>query len=155
MSGYLIVKIIHVISSCILLGTGIGIAFFMFRSNSTENLNERFYAIKNTVLADYIFTLPAVLIQPVSGAWLVVNGGYDWTAPWLIGTYVLFVLIGLCWLPVVLIQIKLRNILKLSLRTNSGLPDEYSKLMRVWCLLGCPAFLSLLVIFYLMVVKPN
>ena len=154
MDTYLIVKTIHIVSSCILLGTGIGIAFFMFRSYFTDNINEKFFAVRNTVLADYIFTFPAVILQPVSGIWLVWKIGYEWSVFWLVSTYFLFAVIGFCWLPVVWIQIQLRRIIQHSMETKTELPKKYNRLMKIWFLFGWPAFFSLLLIFYLMVAKP-
>jgi len=154
MDLYSFIKTIHIITSTILFGTGMGIAFFMLRSCFTENLQEKFYAIRTTVLADYLFTAPAVIIQPLSGFWLVWKGGYDMTALWLMMTYGLYAVAGMCWLPVVWIQIRLKNMLAQSLEQGTPLPENYNQLFKMWFVLGWPAFASLVVIFFLMVVKP-
>ena len=154
MTAYLLIKTLHVISSTILFGTGIGIAFFMYRSRFTPDLHEKYYAIRNTVIADYAFTLPAVLIQPLTGAWLIHRAGFDWMEFWLLATYALYVIVGICWLPVVWIQLRLKRMLSETIENNLELPGSYDKLFRIWILLGIPAFLSLLSIFYLMVAKP-
>lgn len=154
MNIYLIVKTIHIISSTILFGTGIGIAFFMFRAKFTTNLVEKLYATRSTVLADYLFTFPAVITQALSGAWLVNASGYGWMDSWLHITYAIYVLAGLCWLPVVWIQIQLKNILVNCVESNSPLPARYHKLFNIWFILGWPAFIGLVVIFFLMVTKP-
>ena len=39
----------------------------------TDNPQEKFYASRNTVLTDYLFTFPAVIIQPLS--WLMLTDG--------------------------------------------------------------------------------
>ncbi len=154
MNTYLIIKTLHIFGATILFGTGIGIAFFMFRSYFTNDMNEKFYAVRNTVLADYLFTFPAALIQPISGAWLVWKSGFDGTSLWLTTTYVIYFVIGLCWLPVVWIQIQLKKMLQQSIQNKGELPDRYHKLFRIWFLLGWPAFIGLVVILFLMVVKP-
>ena len=154
MDWYLIVKTLHIISSTILFGTGIGIAFFMFRSMFTSNIQEKLYAVKNTVIADYIFTFPAAIIQPISGIALIQMAGYDWMSYWLVLTYVIYIVAGVCWFPVVWIQIQLRNTVVEAVANDIDLPDRYNKLFRVWFLLGWPAFLGLIVVFYLMVAKP-
>ena len=136
MDLYLTIKTIHILSSTILFGTGIGIAFFMFRSYFTDNIQEKLYASRNTVLADYLFTLPAVIIQPLSGAWLVWQGGHDWMDLWLSITYAIYIVAGLCWLPVVWIQIQLKTILAECVKTGEALPDRYHKLFKIWFLLG-------------------
>lgn len=154
MDTYLLVKTLHIVSSTILFGTGIGIAFFMFRSNFTNDNHQKLYAANGTVTADYIFTFPAVITQLMTGAWLVWKSGYDWTEFWLIATYFIYVIAGLCWLPVVWIQIKLKKILVQTVEHRTALPEQYHKLFKIWFILGWPAFIGLLVVFLLMVVKP-
>ncbi len=154
MDWYLAIKTLHILSATILFGTGLGIAFFMFRARFTSNLTQKLYAAENTVLADYIFTLPAVIIQPFSGAWLIWQGGYDWQEKWLVITYTLYLLAGLCWVPVVWIQIQLKKMLQHANRKQAALPDRYNRLFRLWFVLGWPAFTGLVFIFYLMVAKP-
>lgn len=154
MDIYLITKTIHILSSTILFGTGIGIAFFMFRSLFTDNMHEKFYAAKNTVLADYLFTFPAVIMQPLSGVALIHMVGYDWTDFWLMATYVIYIIAGLCWLPVVWLQIQLKKMVAEALESGEPLPARYYKLFKIWFLLGWPAFVGLVVVFYLMVAKP-
>ena len=154
MDLYSVIKTLHVISATILFGTGMGIAFFMFCSRYARNIHERYYAARFTVLADYAFTVPAVLLQPLTGIWLVMHGGYDPMALWLKLTYALYLLAGVCWLPVVWIQIQLRKIVAQCSETGTSLPPRYHQLFKIWFTLGWPAFLSLIVIFYLMVTKP-
>lgn len=154
MDLYIAVKTLHILSSAILFGTGIGIAFFMFRSCFTNNIHEKLYAARNTVVADYLFTFPAAVIQPVSGAALVLIAGFDWASTWLIATYVIYIIAGACWLPVVWIQIQLKNMCKEAAENDTELPQRYYTLFKIWFLLGWPAFLGLMVIFYLMVAKP-
>lgn len=154
MDIYLWVKILHIISATILFGTGVGIAFFMCASHFAKNIHERYFAARMTVIADYCFTLPAVTLQPVTGAWLVMHGGFDAMDFWLKWTYALYIVAGICWLPVVWIQIQLRNMLAYAQSTGTELPHRYHQLFKYWFLLGWPAFAALMVIFYLMVVKP-
>lgn len=154
MDLYFIVKTLHILSATVLFGTGMGIAFFMLRSRFTDNLQEKLYASKNTVLADYLFTLPSVIIQPLSGIALIYIAGYNWTDLWLAISYVVYLIAGLCWLPVVWIQIQLKNMVATSLEQGSELPKRYYRLFRIWMLLGWPAFMGLVLIFYLMVAKP-
>lgn len=154
MDIYLVVKTIHIISSTILFGTGIGIAFFMFRSWFSDNLQDKIYASRNTVLADYCFTLPAVIIQPATGFWLVWQGGYDWADLWLSMTYIIYILAGLCWVPVVWIQIQLKTMVEEAHSNDTDLPERYNRLFKIWFILGWPAFIGLIAVFFLMVMKP-
>lgn len=154
MDWYLIIKTLHIISSTVLFGTGAGIAFFMLRSHFTDNIHEKFYAVRNTVLADYLFTAPAVVAQPLTGFWLVWQGGHGWMDLWLTATYVIYIVAGLCWLPVVWIQIQLKKMAAHAVETGEALPEHYYKLFKIWFLLGWPAFIGLVIVFFLMVFKP-
>lgn len=154
MNSYLLIKTIHILSSTVLFGTGIGIAFFMLQAKFTDSSLLKHHIAHHTVLADYFFTLPAVIIQPVSGAWLIWKAGYNWTDPWLLYTYLLYGVAGTCWIPVVWIQIRLKKLARESREDNLPLSDQYHTLFRLWFILGWPAFISLVGIFYLMVAKP-
>ena len=155
MDPYLIVRTLHIISATILFGTGIGIAFFMLNSHFINNLQQKFFAAKTTVTADYIFTAPAVIIQPLTGFWLISNGGYDPMDLWLKLTYAIYIVAGLCWLPVVWIQIQLKKMIATCLETGEELPPRYDKLFRIWITLGIPAFIGLVAVFFLMVMRPQ
>ncbi|RLU01677.1 MAG: DUF2269 domain-containing protein [Ketobacter sp.] len=155
MSGYLLIKTLHIISATILFGTGIGIAFFMFRSHFTPDLQQKLYATSTTVLADKLFTLPAGLLQLGTGLWLVQEAGWDLTQTWLLLSLCLFTLAGLCWLPVLWIQAQLKKNLQYCVQHQVQLPANHERLFRVWIILGWPAFLALALIFYLMVSKPQ
>jgi uncharacterized membrane protein len=107
------------------------------------------------VRADFLLTLPAVVFQPVTGAWLIAKSGIDPRAPWIMISVGLYVLAGLCWLPVVWLQIKMKNMLESSVAGGAFDRQAYERLRRTWFLLGWPAFLGLLVVFWLMVAKPS
>jgi len=154
MDVYLAVKTLHILSATILFGTGIGIAFFMFRSSCTDNYQQKLFASRTTVIADYFFTFPSAIIQPVTGFWLIHLGGFNWSDKWLLITYIIYALVGICWLPVVWIQIQLKKILLDSISHGIELPSRYHQLFRIWFYLGWPAFIGLIVVFFLMVMKP-
>jgi len=148
MTTYFLVKLIHIISASILFGTGIGIAFFMLKAYLSGNLEAMKVTIRNVVLADWVFTTPAVIIQAVTGLWLTFELSIPLGSVWFVSVVSLFALIGICWIPVVHIQIRIRNII-----ANGGNIADYWNLMRTWIALGIPAFISILAIFALMVSK--
>jgi uncharacterized membrane protein len=152
--AYALIKTVHIISSTILFGTGLGTAFFMFCSRFAPDLHEKYFAARTAVLADWIFTAPAVIIQPLTGMMLIRLGGYAPMSLWLTATYILYVLIGLLWIPVVWIQIRLRDMLAQSLKTGEALPPLFEKMFRMWITFGAHAFLGVIAIFFLMVLKP-
>lgn len=155
MDLYSTVKVIHIISSTVVFGTGMGVAYFMLMGQRSRDFVERRFAARATVAADYRFTLPAVIVQPLSGAWLVWSAGFDWSDFWLVATYALYVIAGLCWVPVVFIQIAMKRMLDRQAKDGAFDEAAFKHLFRRWIILGCPAFGGLVVIFALMVTKPS
>ena len=151
---YLLLKWIHILSSTILFGTGIGSAFFMFMANRRKNVAEIYYVVRHVVLADWVFTTPAIILQFASGIGLVILGGHAITDLWIISAIALFIFVGACWLPVVWMQIKMRDMAKAAVENNTQLPPAYWQYDKWWITLGGLAFPCVLVIFYLMVLKP-
>lgn len=153
MDGYLILKFIHVVSSAVLFGTGLGIAFFMWMAHRGRDARAIAQTAHTVVIADAIFTASAVVVQLLTGIALAWQAGFV-RESWLVAALGLFVFAGLCWLPVVWIQIRLRALAREAATDSRPLPKLYDRLFAVWFWLGWPAFLSVLVIFALMVWKP-
>jgi uncharacterized membrane protein len=151
---YLVVKWIHIVSSTILFGTGIGSAFYMLMASLKRDPRVVHATVKNVVLADWLFTTPAVIVQPLSGIWLVHLAGFPWSSRWLVVSIVLYFVAGACWLPVVWMQIRMREMARRAVEQGGDLPARYFAYLRVWVALGIPAFFALVVVFYLMVAKP-
>lgn len=154
MSLYLLYKWLHIISSVVLMGVGFGSAFYMYCTLRSRNLQAIVTVSRIVVLADWCFTTPAVLVQPLTGYLLVRTAGYSFSATWLQLTLLLYVLSGLCWLPVVWLQIKLREMALVALAQQSELPKLFWRYAFWWEILGYPAFAAMLVIYWLMVFKP-
>ena len=152
---YFILKTIHILSSTILFGTGLGSAFYLWRANQTKNLQSMRFACKNVVIADWVFTTPAVIIQPLTGFWLMHILHYSITSRWIIWSLCLYGFVGLCWIPVVWIQIKMHQIIeKAAQHPHQKINPLYFRYERLWFYLGWPAFISVVGIFALMVFKP-
>ncbi len=151
---YFLLKLSHIVSSTILFGTGIGTAFSMFMANRQGNIQGIYTATRNAVLADWLFTTPSGLVQVITGAALVMAGGYDLREDWILWGIGLYVFAGLCWLPVVWLQLKMRDMAKQSMDRGEALPPVYWRMDKWWIVLGCCAFPALVIVFYLMVVKP-
>ncbi|MDA7947006.1 MAG: DUF2269 domain-containing protein [Hyphomicrobiaceae bacterium] len=152
--SHLFLKWVHVVSATILFGTGIGTAFYMLMANRRGNVLEIYSAARTAVLADYIFTAPAVVVQLATGLLLVQNLGYSLSDPWILLSLALYFFAGACWLPVVVLQIKMRDIAKTALEAGEPLPGHFQTLDRWWIALGALAFPAILAVLYLMVVKP-
>jgi uncharacterized membrane protein len=152
--GYIILKWIHILSATILFGTGVGSAFYLFMANRERSIAGIYFATRHVVIADWLFTTPAIVIQFVSGVWLLPLAGYSLSDDWVRWGVALYFFVGLCWLPVVWMQIRMRDMAKAALDTGGSLPDAYWRLDRWWIIAGSLAFPAVVVIFYLMVAKP-
>ena len=153
MDSYLLLKLIHILSAVIVTGTGAGIAFFMFMANRSNDPRAIYVTAKTVILGDWIFTTPAVITQIITGVLLMNKLNYSFSSIWFYWVIGLFGFIGICWFPVVRIQYRLKQLAEQSLQSNH-LNPEFKRLMRIWTLLGIPAFTAILVIFWLMVYKP-
>lgn len=154
MNTYLIVKWIHILSSVVLVGTGFGSAFYMFFANRSKDLALQAGVARLVVRADWWFTTPTAILQPVTGLLLARMAGIAPSTPWLAISIGLFVLAALCWLPVVWLQIRMETMAQEALRGGTRLPDAYRRYARWWECLGYPAFIAMIAVFYLMVAKP-
>ncbi|ESQ81711.1 hypothetical protein AEAC466_20670 [Asticcacaulis sp. AC466] len=152
---YLCVKWLHILSSTVLFGTGVGTAFFMLMANFSRDLRAIVFATRTVVMADWCFTTPAVIIQPLTGLALVHMAGYPLTAPWLVAAMGLYVFAGACWVPVVWMQIRMKRLAAEALASGAPLPKIYWVLNRWWLILGSLAFPAVVVIFWLMVFTPS
>lgn len=151
---YFWVKLLHILSSTLVLGTGLGIAFFMWMAHLKGNPQEIAATGRIVVIADSCFTAPAVVTQLVTGVWLMHLMGLTLETFWIRTALLLFVLTGVCWLPVLWLQIRARNLARNAAQNGTALPGSYYRCMRTWFILGWPAFIAVLLTFMLMVVKP-
>jgi uncharacterized membrane protein len=153
--AYAFVKTLHILSATVLFGTGLGIAFFFWMGGRSGSDEAAYFAARATVVADVLFTTTAVIAQPLTGAWLIWRGGFDPLDHWLIVTYLLYLLAGACWIPVVLIQVRIRNLLRARIAGGEFDDAQYRRLRGWWFALGWPAFIALLIVIHLMVTKPS
>ena len=149
-----ILRWLHVIGATVLLGTGAGIAFFMVMAQRTGRADIVAHVSRTVVVADFLFTATAVVAQPVSGIALAHLAGWSLTEPWLLLSIILYVVTGLCWLPVVAIQMRIHRLAQAAADTGDPLPAEEVRLFRLWMLLGIPAFAAVLAIIWLMLERP-
>lgn len=155
---YLIAKWLHILSSTLLFGTGIGSAYYLlFTSLAVRRSGDpRAVALvaAKVVQADMWFTATTIVFQPLSGWYMAHLAGLPLTSKWLMWTYALYLLAGACWLPVVWIQLKMRDMAREADARGEKLPPRYWRYLWVWTALGVPAFFALVIVFYLMVAKP-
>ena len=151
---FLWLKWVHVLCAVVLLGTGIGIAFFMFRANATREIGAIRFALKNAVLADLIFTLPALVLVPVTGHFMMQTGSTSIKDPWMIISLALFFLAGLCWLAAFFLQRRMRGLAEEAAERGTDLSPDYWKYERIWFWLGVVAFPAVVGIFFLMIFQP-
>ncbi|WP_116140588.1 DUF2269 family protein [Trinickia diaoshuihuensis] len=155
MNAYLLVKTLHILSSVLLVGTGFGSAFYLFFINRTGSVQSIAAVSRLVVRADWWFTTPAVIFQPLSGFWLVHAAGWSLNTPWVVASLALYVIAGVCWLPVVWIQVRMTRIAsRCAAQGDLALPPLYWNYARVWEWLGYPAFVAMVIVYFLMVAKP-
>jgi len=155
MDAALILRWLHIVGATVLLGTGTGIAFFMVMADRSKDTRIIAHTAGVVVIADWIFTATAVVLQPITGALLAMQVGWPLSEGWIVVSLALYVITGLFWLPVVWMQHKMRNLARAALERNEPLPVHYHKLYRAWFLCGFPAFLAVLAIVWLMIARPS
>ena len=155
MDLYLLLKLLHIIGATVLLGTGAGIAFFMLMAHRTGDARLIAHTAGVVVIADTLFTATAVVVQPVTGVALAHIAGYPLFEGWIGLSLILYIAIGLFWLPVVWMQLRMRGLARVAVEQGSALPAEYHRLFRIWFACGFPAFAMVIAIVWLMVAKPG
>ncbi len=150
-----LVRMLHVLGACVLTGTGAGIAFFMLMAHRTSHPENIAHTASIVVIADTIFTANAAIMQPVTGLILALNLGWPLREGWVAASLFLYVVIGVFWLPVVVIQIHMRNEARASALSGRPLTDRYHRLYRIWFACGIPAFSAIVVLLWLMVNRPD
>ena len=154
MTLYFIVKYLHVLGAIIILGTGTGIAFFMLMAHRSANAAFIAITAATVVIADMLFTLTAVLLQPVTGGLLMALSATTLAERWLVISLGLYAVAGLFWVPVIFMQIEMRNLARTAMVQRQPLPPRYFALFRRWFGFGIPGFGSVMLILWLMVAKP-
>jgi uncharacterized membrane protein len=155
MDWVVVLRWLHVLGACALLGAGAGIAFFMLMAHRTGRPELIAHVVSTVVIADYLFTATAVVAQPVTGYLLARALGWPLTEGWLRGALILYGLTGAFWLPVVWIQMRIRDLARAAVASGAPLPAEVRRLFRIWVACGFPAFASVLAIVWLMLARPQ
>jgi uncharacterized membrane protein len=151
---YLAIKWLHILSATLMFGTGFGTAFYMFFANRSGNVQAMAVVTRLVARADWWFTTPAIIIQPLSGLWMIHLAGFPFTSRWIAWSVALYALAGICWLPVVWLQLKMRDMAAHAALAGEPLPARYWRYEKIWIALGFPAFGALLIVYWLMVHKP-
>ncbi len=154
MTLYFLVKYLHVLGAIVILGTGSGIAFFMLMAHRSHDAEFIARTASVVVIADAIFTLSAVLVQPITGGLLMMLSATPITERWLLASLALFVIAGLFWVPVVFMQIEMRDLARNAAEQHVALPERYFILFRRWFAFGFPGFGATMLILWLMIAKP-
>jgi uncharacterized membrane protein len=154
MTLYFLIKYLHVLGAIVILGTGSGIAFFMLMAHRSHDAEFIARTAGVVVIADAIFTLSAVLLQPISGGLLMMLSNTSITERWLLASLGLYAIAGLFWVPVVFMQIEMRDLARKAAETRGPLPPRYFALYRRWFVFGFPGFGATMLILWLMIAKP-
>ena len=155
MTAYFLVKYLHVLGAIVILGTGTGIAFFMLMAHRSGDPAFIARTAATVVIADMLFTLTAVILQPVSGGVLMTISDTALSERWLTTSLVLYAVAGLFWVPVIFMQIEMRDLARAAAAQQESLPLRYFVLFRRWFLFGIPGFGSVMTILWLMIARPQ
>jgi uncharacterized membrane protein len=154
MTLYFLVKYAHVLGAIVILGTGTGIAFFMLMVHRSRDPAFIARTAATVVVADVLFTLGAVVLQPVTGGWLMALSATTLAERWLVTSLLLYAVAGLFWIPVIFMQIEMRDLAVMAMAQSAPLPPRYFTLFRRWFVFGVPGFGSVMIILWLMIAKP-
>jgi uncharacterized membrane protein len=155
MDEYLVARTLHIVSAMLLFGVGLGTAYHMYAACRSGDVAGIARVARQVVQADWLFTTPAAVVQPVTGLWLIHLAGHSFTAPWLVLTYLLYVLAGGAWLIVVVLQKDMARLAAVAARSGTALPEVFDQRFRLWLQLGWLGFGSLAAVIVLMVTKPD
>ena len=150
---YVYLKWVHILSAILLLGTGLGSAFYVWRANRAGDIHAIRFVLRNVILADWLFTVPPIILLPLSGIWLVNISGYGFSTLWIWLSLVLFGIAGLCWLPAAVLQYKMKALAEQA-PDKERLDPVYWMYECIWSILGVAAFPAVIAIFTLMIFKP-
>jgi uncharacterized membrane protein len=150
---YLLLKWVHILSSAILFGAGVGSAFHLFASTLRRRVGAVAGSARNVVVADWLLTTPSAILQPVTGLALVHQLGLPYATPWVAWSLGLYAVAIACWVPVVVMQIRMERLATGAELAGAPLPAGYDRLFHWWTGLGFAAFFTFLLIFWLMVAK--
>jgi uncharacterized membrane protein len=151
---YFLLKYLHVLGAIVILGTGAGIAFFMLMAHLSRDVAFIARTAAIVVFADFLFTLMAVILQPITGGLLMMMEDLSISDRWLAASLVLYAVAGLFWIPVVFMQIEMRDLARDAAAKGKSLPPRYFTLFRRWFAFGFPGFGSVMAILFLMIAKP-
>jgi uncharacterized membrane protein len=151
----LLLKLIHVLSATVMFGTGLGVAYFMFMACRKCDPIVVAHTASIVVIADAVFVSNAAVVLPVTGVQLALSVGYSLSESWIVASLALYALIAACWLPVLWLQVQMRNMARVAAEEGTDLPQRYHRLFRIWFVLGWPALVSMIAIFALMIFKPS
>jgi uncharacterized membrane protein len=150
---YTTLKTLHILSMVLLFGTGLGSAFYKWMADRSGDVRHIAVTNRHVVLADWIFTSPTVILQPLTGLWMTQMLGLPLTTPWIAASLGLYTLAGVCWLPVVWLQIRMQRMAESAWLANQPLPPAYWRMARCWFWLGVPAFTAMVMVVAMMVAK--
>lgn len=150
----MVVKWVHIVSSTFLFGTGIGSAFYLLSASLRREPRAAAFVARHVVIADWLFTATTMIVQPLTGLYLAHLAQLSLTTGWILWSFALFGIAAICWLVVVVLQMRMRDVAMRAAAQDEPLPPSYRFYFRCWILLGLPALFSFIAIYYLMVAKP-
>lgn len=157
MSGELI-RLIHVVSSALMFGVGIGAFWFMLAALRSADIALIAATTRNAVRAEWFIAAPVAVVQPTTGYLLMLHLDYSLHSRWFLALATFYILAGMCWVYLVKAELKMRHLANVALaspRAATPLPPQFHALSRRWRRLALGSFAGVLTIFWLMVFRPG
>lgn len=145
---------LHLIGVVVFVGNIVTAAFWKVRADLSNKPEHIAAAVRNVMLADYVFTLPGLALIMASGIVMAVTA--DWPMSglnWLTLSLILFAVTGIVWLAV-LIPLQ-RSMIRCSQSDceAGSVSRAYRLVSRRWAVFGIVATLLPVIIMYLMVTR--
>ena len=155
MELYSAIKLVHVLSAALLIGVGAGTAFFLWYTHRSGEIGAIRIATRAALLVEWWIIVPTVVLQPLTGFWMLDVDGQALQQPWTVAALLLFSVAGVVWVPAVALKIRMHNFARAAAERRLPLPPEFHRWMHWWLALWWTIFLLTLAILALMVFRPS
>ncbi len=153
---YLHAKFVHVLSVSLFLGNVVIGTLWETRSLLSKRAEIIRYTYETVAWLDAVFTAPLILLVVVSGLMLGTIAGGVFTLAWLVIAFATFALSGLVWLAFdIPTQYRVKRLFREAPAEAAELPTPLLSVLRFRIFLNAGAVVSLLVVLFLMVHKPE
>ena len=147
------VKLLHVLSATVYFGAGLVIVHWKVRADRSQDVSLITWTHREIIRADRLYVVPSIIISPLTGLYLLYTYGLPWTAPWIVAGTAAYLFATGCGLYATHLQREMLAVAERAAAAGRAIPERFHRLTRTWALLGYPAALATLFVFWSMVTK--